>query len=164
VLSECARMTTPEEARYRVGYPNSTPRRIKIVALDESAERAVRNLAGGSWNSASFMTTANGEKSRAIGDWLSDLSGKSLNLLDQVNAADLVVTVSTAGESAADAAVIADACAVHGIKLTALVIDPASVPEPLLLRTMVSLRAHAAMLVLARNEDYVEAMLTALRA
>jgi hypothetical protein len=157
-------MATPEEARYRVGYPNSMPRRIKIVALDEAAERAVRILARGSWNSASFMTTANGEKSHAIGDWLSDLSGGPLNLLDQVNAADLVVTVSTAGESAADATVIADACAVHGIKLTALVIDPASVPEPLLLRTMVSLRAHAAMLVVAKNDDYVEAMLIALRA
>lgn len=164
MLSECARMATPEEARFRVGYPNSTPRRIKIIALDETAERAVRNLARGSWNSASFMTTANRAKSHAIGDWLSDFSGEPLNLLDQVNAADLVVTVSTAGESAADAAVIAEACAVHGIKLTALVIDPASVPEPLLLKTMTSLRAHAAMLVVARNDDYVEAMLTALRA
>src|ERR1041385_2415768 len=108
-------MTTPEETRYRVSYPNSTPRRIKIIALDEAAERAVRNLACGSWNSASFMTTASGAKSRAIGDWLSDLSGEPLNLLDQMNAADLVMTVSTAGESAADAAVIAEACAVHGI-------------------------------------------------
>jgi hypothetical protein len=81
-----------------------------------------------------------------------------------VSAADLVVTVSTAGRSAEDAAVIAEACQVHGIMMTALVIDPASAPEDLLLKTIVPLRAHASMLVVAKGEEYVEAMLTALRA
>jgi hypothetical protein len=44
------------------------------------------------------------------------------------------------------------------------VIDPAAVPEPQLLHTMAPLRAHASMLVVAKSEEYVEAMLTALRA
>jgi hypothetical protein len=87
-----------------------------------------------------------------------------LNLLDQVSGADLVVTVSAAGHSTEDAAIIAEACHAYGIMMTALVIDPASAPEPLLLKTMVPLRAHASMLVVAKGEEYVEAMLTALRA
>lgn len=163
MLSECARMTTVEEARFRVGYPNSTPRRIKIIALDEAAERTIRRLAQSPWNSASFMTTAGARRSH-VGEWLSDLAGAALNLLDQVSAADLVVTVSTAGQSAEDAAVIAEACQVHGIMMTALVIDAASAPEAVLLKTIVPLRAHASMLVVAKGEEYVEAMLTALRA
>jgi hypothetical protein len=163
VLSECARMTTVEEARFRVGYPNSMPRQIKIIALDTEAERAIRQLARNPWNAATFMTTA-GERRSHVGEWLSDLAGETLNLLDQVSAADLVVTVSTAGQSAEDAAVIAEACQVHGIMMTALVIDKASAPEALLLKTIVPLRAHASMLVVAKGEEYVEAMLTALRA
>jgi hypothetical protein len=110
------------------------------------------------------MTTAGHERSRPIGDWLRDLSGEGLNLLDRISAADVVVTVSTAGESGEDAAVVAEACGVHRVMMTALLIDPASAPETSVLATMKPLRAHAAMLVVAKGEEYVEAMLTAMRA
>jgi hypothetical protein len=48
--------------------------------------------------------------------------------------------------------------------MTSLLINRAPAPEPLLLETMMPLRAHASMLVVAKGEEYVEAMLTALRA
>jgi len=163
VLSECARATTAEEARFRVDYPNSAPRRIKIIALDQPAERLVRRLAAGQWNSATFMTAVK-TGAPAAKDWLADLTGRALNLLDQISAADHVVTVSTAGESAEDAALLAEACSARRILLTALVIDPAAAPEAQLLRTITPLRTHASMLVVAKGEEYVEAMLTALRA
>ena len=67
-------------------------------------------------------------------------------------------------ESADDAAIIADACDIQKVMLTSLLIEPASTPEPVLLETMMPLRAHASMLVVAKGEEYVEAMLTALRA
>jgi len=163
VLSECARATTPEEARFRIDYPNSAPRRTKVIALDQPAERVVRRLAGGKWNSASFMALV---KAGAPGakDWLIDLAGRALNLLDQIGGADHVVTVSTAGESAEDAAILAEACIARRITLTALVIDATGASELQLLRTVMPLRVHASMLVVAKGEEYVEAMLTALRA
>jgi hypothetical protein len=164
VLSECARATTAEEARFRVAYENSVARKIKIIALDTSAERVVRRLARGEWNGATFLTAVSTEKSHAVADWLRDLAGKTLNLLDQVSTADAVVTVSTAGESAEDAAIIAEVCHARRIMLTALVIDPTSLAESALLRTVMPLRARASMLVIAKGEEYVEAMLTALRA
>ena len=163
MLSECARATSAEEARFRVDYPNSAPRRIEIIALDKLAEGVVRRLAGGEWNSATFMTAVK-DGASADTDWLSDLAGQALSLLDQMSAADHVVTVSTAGESAEGAAIIADVCNAHRVMLTALIIDPTNVPEPQLLRTMAPLRVRASMLVVAKGEEYVEAMLTALRA
>jgi hypothetical protein len=163
VLSECARAATVEEARFRVDYPNSAPRRIKIVALDRHAENLVRRLAQQDWNCATFMTTAAEGTSRSLRDWLSTLSGEAVNLLDQVGAADLVVTVSTAGKSADDAAIIAEACAIQKVAMTSLLIGHAAF-EPVLPQTMMPLRAHASMLVVANGEEYVEAMLTALRA
>ena len=164
MLSECARAATAEEARFRVGYPNSAPRRIKIIALDRPAGSVVRRLAQQDWNCATFMTAAAEGSSRSVRDWLSNLAGEAVNLLDQIGAADLVVTVSTAGENADDASVIADACGIHNVMMTSLLIDAASAAEPLLLRTMMPLRAHASMLVVAKGEEYVEAMLSALRA
>ena len=163
MLSECARATSLEEARCRVAYPNSVPRRTKIIALDKPAERVVRRLAAGNWNSATFMTAV-GSGASASKDWLADLAGDALDLLDQVGAADHVVTVSTAGENAGNAAIIAEACNARRIMLTALVIDPTTRPEPQLQQTVARLREHAAMLVVARGEDYVATMLTALRA
>jgi hypothetical protein len=164
VLSECARATSVEEARFRVGYPNSAPRRIKIIALDTSADRVVRRLARGTWNAATFLTLVKADTSHAVADWLHDLAGETLNLLDQVGTADAVVTVSTAGESAEDVAIIAEVCQARRVMLTALVMDPTSLAEPALLRTLMPLRACASMLVVAKGEEYVEAMLTALRA
>ena len=72
--------------------------------------------------------------------------------------------MSTAGESAEDVAIIAEVCHSRRITLTALVIDPSTLPEAQLLRTVTPLRAGASMLVVAKGEEYVEAMLTALRA
>ena len=112
MLSECARATSAEEARFRVDYPNSAPRRIEIIALDKLAEGVVRRLAGGEWNSATFMTAVK-DGASADTDWLSDLAGQALSLLDQMSAADHVVTVSTAGESAEGTAIIADVCNAH---------------------------------------------------
>ena len=163
MLSECARATTAEESRFRIDYPNSAPRRIKIIALDKPAERIVRRLAGGDWRAATFMTAVKASAS-ANADWLGDLAGEALSLLDQMNAADQVVTLSTAGESAEQAAIIAEVCNTRHVMLTALVIAPAGAADAPLLRTMAPLRAHAAMLVVAKGEEYVEAMLTALRA
>ena len=46
--TESARMTTAEEARYRINYPNSSPRAVKVVALDPPSEAAVKRGAQGS--------------------------------------------------------------------------------------------------------------------
>ena len=54
--SESARMTTAEEARYRINYPNSKPRAVKVVALDAPSEAVVKRLAEGQWQSATFLT------------------------------------------------------------------------------------------------------------
>jgi hypothetical protein len=45
--TESARMTTAEEARFRVDYPNSKPRSVKVIALDPPSERVVKRLAEG---------------------------------------------------------------------------------------------------------------------
>src|SRR5438270_12023834 len=109
MLSESARATTAAEARFRVVYPNSLARRIKVIALDQPAERVVRRLARGAWHSATFLTTAK-DQSHPATDWLADLARQVLDLLDQVSGADAVVTISTAGENAEDVAIIGEVC------------------------------------------------------
>jgi hypothetical protein len=47
---------------------------------------------------------------------------------------------------------------------TALIIDSETKSSDELSKTLASLRPYASMLVIAHNEDYIEAMLAALRA
>jgi hypothetical protein len=55
--SESARMSSAAEARYRVDYPNSKPRAVKVVALDAAAEQVVKHAAQRNWQRATFFTS-----------------------------------------------------------------------------------------------------------
>jgi hypothetical protein len=174
MLSESARVTTAEEARFRINYPNSKPRAVKVVALDPPSEEVVKRLAQREWQRASFFTAlkfgapeGSAPKSGDEGSmkaWLSDLAGRTKDLIDEVAGADLVVMVSSAGTSAKSAAVIAEVCNVRKVMTTALIIGSEQKSDEELSKTLAALRPYASMLVIASNDDYIEEMLVALRA
>jgi len=163
-------MTTAEEARFRIDYPNSKPRAVKVIALDQPSEAVVKRLSQGSWHGASFLTALKFDGAPRGGDgwsmqaWLSDLAGRTKDLIDEVANADLVVMVASAGTGAEAAAVIAEACGVRKVMTTALIIGSESKSNDELSKTLASLRPYASMLVIAHNDEYIEAMLAALRA
>jgi len=83
-----------------------------VIALDKPSEGVLRRLAELPWSRATFMTalTAGGPEKppgQSVSGWLSDLAGHIINLLEQIKSADVVVTVSTAGEYPENVAVIA---------------------------------------------------------
>src|SRR5262249_20077534 len=95
--SESARMSSAAEARFRIDKPNSQPRAVKVIALDAPSERVVKALSQAPWQRASFLTASSfsgapraGERF-SMGGWLNDLAGRTKDLVDEVNAADLVV-------------------------------------------------------------------------
>src|SRR5215831_3686388 len=168
--SESARMTTAAEARYRIDYPNSKPRAIKVVALDPPSEAVVKRLAQRPWQQATFFTAPKLEGVPKSGDgpsmkaWLSDLAGRTKDLIDEVATADLVVMVASAGTRAEAAALIGEACNARKVMTTALIIGSQAKTDEELSQTLANLRPHASMLVIAGNDDYIEEMLVALRA
>ena len=170
MTSESARATTAAEARFRIEAPNSQPRTVKVVALDPPSEAVVKRLVGRSWNRASFLTASafaaaphSGEAFSMQG-WLSDLAGRTRDLMDEVATADLMVMIAGAGHDAQAAALIGEACAARRVMTTGLVLGGGTASELAASRTLAALRPHAMMLVVASGEDYVEDMLTALRA
>jgi hypothetical protein len=168
-VSESARMSSAAELRFRINAPNSMPRRVKVIALDPPSEMVVKHLAQLRWNNASFFTASAFAVSPPAGGfsmqgWLSDLAGRSKDLIDEVSGADLVVMVATAGENAQAAALIGEACSLKRVNTTGLILGGASATDEMLARTLAQLRPWALMLVIANGEDYIEDMLTALRA
>src|SRR6185436_4863888 len=165
--SESARMSSAAEARYRIDAPNSRTRSVKVIALDHASERVVKELTGRKWNNASFFTASafgsTPKQGESFSGWLSDLAGRTKNLIEEVNSADLVVMVAAAGESAQAASIIGEACSVKRV-MTALVLGGPAISDEALSKTLSPLRPWALMLVIASAEDYIADMLTALRA
>ncbi len=170
MLSESARATAAAESRFRITAPNSLPRSVKVVALDVPSEKTVKHLAAHGWRSASFFTAsafASAPHTTAefsMQGWLSDLTGRTKNLIDEVASADLMVMIASAGENAQAAAIIGEACQLHHVMTTALVLGAENAAEEPMAQTLAQLRPYANMLVTAASEDYIADMLTALRA
>src|SRR4051812_26108436 len=195
--SESARMSSAAEARYRIDYPNSKPRVVKVVALDAASEQVVKRVAERTWQRATFFTSIKllGAPTRAeesapgrgsgvramevplaplasdgggegwsMQAWLGDLAGRTKALVEEVASADLVVMVSSAGTSAQAAAVIGEACAVRKVMTMALIIGSEERSNDELSKTLATLRPYASMLVIASGDEYIEEMLSALRA
>ena len=168
--SESARMSSAAEAKFRINAPNSQARAIKVIALDAPSERIVKELAASPWQRAAFLTASafsgapqKGERF-SMGGWLNDLAGRTKNLVDEVETADLVVMVATAGENAAAASLIGEACSVKRVMTTALILGGAGASDETLSKMLSALRPHAMMLVISSADEYVKDMLTALRA
>ena len=168
--SESARMASAAEARFRIDAPNSKPRAVKIIALDRGSEIVVRRLAQATWNRASFFTASAFAGAPApagsfsMTGWLSDIAGRTKDLIDEVGSADLVVMVATAGENASAAAIIGEACSAKRVNTTGLIVGGATASDEALAKTLSQLRPWSLMLVIANTDDYIEDMLTALRA
>jgi len=168
--SESARMSSAAEAKFRIDRPNSKPRAVKVIALDAASERLVKELAAAPWQGASFLTASAfsgtpGKGGRfSMDGWLNDLAGRTKSLVDEVNTADLVIMVASAGENAAAAALIGEACSVKHVMTTALIVGGAGASDETLSKMLAQLRPHAMMLVISSADEYIKDMLTALRA
>jgi hypothetical protein len=168
MASESARATSAAEARYRIDAPNSQPRAVKVIALDAAAERVVKRIAQRPWRRPTFFTSLSDDGAPrgawSMQAWLGDVAGRAMDLVEEIAGADLVVMVAAAGGSPPAASVIGEACAHNSIMTTALIVGAQGQTDAALARTLSALRPYASMLVVADGEDYIEAMLEALRA
>jgi len=154
MLSESARI---KEARFRVQAPNSLPRAITVIALDAAGEAVVRRLADSNWTHATFLTALSP-------DTVCDLAGRSRSIRDEVDAADLVVLVAGPGGRAHAASTVGRACSIRCVMTTGCVVGAGSAPESDLSPTLAQLRPWSLMVVIAKDDEYIAAMMTALRA
>jgi hypothetical protein len=143
--SESARMNTAAEAQFRVPAASES-RAVAIVAMDAPSERVVARLANRSWNQAIF------------------LNASAPDVPDTIATADLVVMVATPGTEVPAAAAIGAACSARRVVTTALVTDAESASDEALARTLAQLRPWSLMVVVANADQYIEDVLSALRA
>jgi hypothetical protein len=152
-------MSSAAEARFRVQAPNSIPRVIKVIALDAAGDVVVRRLEDYSgWPHATFLTATSPEGE------LTDLAGHVRSLRDEVNTADLVVMVAGPGGCAHAAPVVGEACSLRRVMTTGFVVGATSALGAEMAKTLAQLRPWSLMMVIATSDDYIDDMMTALRA
>jgi hypothetical protein len=157
MLSESARMRSAAEARFRVQAPNSIPRAITVIALDAIGEAVVRRVAGIGWSHATFFIAGSGDE-------LADLDGHVRNVTREVDTADLVVLVAGPGGDAHAASIIGQACSLRRVMTTGFIVGVTAASEKSLSKTLAQLRPWSLMVVIAESDDYIDDMMTALRA
>jgi hypothetical protein len=168
-LSESARVTTAEESRFRIAYPNSRPRVSRIIALDRESLSAMAALKDHPWNGARFFRYVQARPGSAslpelpVDATLEDVDGQQASLSEEIADADVVVMVTTAGSAPEAAEIIGNACFVRGKRATGMVLMAGDNGEQLS-KTLKAMRPYAAMLVVSTGEDYIGEMLSALRA
>ena len=170
-LSESARVTTAHEAAFRVQYPNSSPRLIKVIALDKAAGVVVSELSTKSWNRAVFFSSLtlptaadNVGTKENMQAWLRDVAGRASELVAEIDSADVVVVLASPGTDAAEASIIGEACRLRHKTMIGLILQSSGISEEVLSRTLTGMRPLATMLVVASGVDYIEEMLGAMRA
>lgn len=171
MISQCAKAATAKEAAFRVDYPNSARRGVKLVALDDRSLPAVERLLRADPRRTALLPPAlavevSGDAQHTIGSIkaaLGEFAVRTKALIAEIDPADLVVLVATAGEEVPLATVVGEACRTRGVPVTALVLDMHGATDAELATTLSKLRSYAAMLVVAREGDYIEEMLAALR-
>jgi len=168
LLSSCAKAATAQEARYRIDYPNSRARSSRIVALDDKAAAIMRGIEDDVWGDAHFLTfrvrhSAPGIESLSIDATLAMPDGAETRLSDELVGADVVVMIASSGQGIDAAAAVGNACFVRNIMTAGLIVS-ADRSDPEVERAVGALRPYAAVLVIASDEEYVPAMLHALRA
>ena len=157
--TESARMSSAAEARFRVQAPNSLPRAVAVVALDETAAREVQRLADAGWRHAVFFTVDPDSDSR-----VRDLAGAPTEIDDLVRASDLVVLVASPGGRARAATAIGEACSLRRVMTTGFIVGARSASERELSKTLAQIRPWSLMVVVSQSDDYIDDMLIALRA
>jgi hypothetical protein len=168
LLNSCAKAATAAEARFRIDYPNSRARASRIIALDDKAAEIMRRIEGELWSGAHFLTfrsrhAAPGIASLSINATLGAPNGAETKLSTELAGADVVIMIASSGEGMEAAAAVGNACFVRGIMTAGLIVSH-NRTDAHVERAVQALRPYAAVLVIASDEEYVPAMLQALRA
>ena len=157
LLSSCALATTAAEARYRITAPAFTRRSSRVIALDGESRAIVRDMGDRSWGGGHFLVFESAVPDDALLRHAG--TGGTALLSEELDGADTVVMVASAGASAEAASIIGDAAAARGIMSAGLALpDGAAVIE-----VVAALRPNAMVLVVLRDVADVPEVLSALR-
>jgi hypothetical protein len=170
LLSSCAFAATAVEAGFRIQAPITTRRSARVITMDPASSRVLETVSGRhapetrtlryEGDLAGAVDNGHGAQAPSGDLMLRAEDGSVTRLSSELEEADLVIVVATAGGVGAAVDVIGVACAQRGIGTAGLIVGSEDEVGP----AVSALRSHARVLMVTRDSDDVLAVLTALRA
>lgn len=161
LLNSCARAATSAEAAFRVQYPNALRRSSRVIALDRGAAKMMHAISEDPWKGAHFLMLSPVQAGLSKGIVaLAEQDGSVVDFNADIVGADVIVMIATTDEGAAAAGVIGAMAWARGVMTAGIVMAGARDGDIV----MGAMRQCTAVLVRAGDEDYLPAMLSALRA
>lgn len=155
------------EAQFRVDYPNSKTRSSRIFALDKKAAQVLQQISEAPWNGAHFLTVLPAKDGKDATDAaylrLSHPDGSPADVFEELRHADVVILISCDTRATGTAEAIAKVAFANKTMIAGLALAEGK-SEGVTNEVVASLRPYASVLVVAQDNDFVPAMLTALRA
>ena len=149
--------------QYRVQYPNSRPRGIKIIGLGDGGARIAQTIAQQGLAEVEIMANGDYAKDHAA-TVVKGITEEARDLHRQLQAADIIFVVAVSGDKVDFARVVSRVARELGKLVTGVLIEkrgPQSAPE---MATLDTLRACVDMLVIGSDESYLAEMLSELGA
>ena len=167
LLGSCAKAATTAEAQFRVNYPNSKTRSSRIFALDDKAADVLRGISEAPWNGAHFLTVLPAKDGEDATDAaflrLCHPDGSPAEAFEELRQADVVILVSCDTRATGTAEAIAKIAFANKTMIAGLALAEGK-RKGVINGVVASLRPYASVLVVAQDNDFVPAMLNALRA
>ena len=143
---------------FRVQYPNSRPRRIKIIGLGEGGGRIAQAI--GQYDLVEVEIIATGgyikDHAEAVVKGIND---DARDLHRQLQVADIIFMIATDGDQVDFARVVSRVARELGKLVTGILIEQRTNQSSHLSATLDTLRACVDMLVIGSDESYLEEML-----
>jgi hypothetical protein len=156
LLSSCALAATAAEARFRITAAGFPRRGSRVIALDGQSAGIVRDIAARSWNGGHFLVFESAVPGDAL---LRHVGGGTALLSEELDGADTVVMIASAGAAPDTASIIGEAAAARAIMSAGLVLPGGAAPG----EVVSALRQAAMVLVVLRDASDAPEILSALR-
>ena len=143
---------------FRVQYPNSRPRRIKIVGLGEGGGRIAQVIAQRGLAEVEIIATGDYLKDHAAAV-IKGINDDARDLLRQLLSADIIFMIAVNGDQVDFARVVSRVARELGKLVTGVLIEKQGEQAANGLATLATLRTCVDMLVIGSDESYLDEML-----
>lgn len=148
---------------FRVQYPNSRPRRIRIIGLGEGGGRIAQGIGRRGLREVEIIATGDYAKHHAEAV-VKGFADDARDLHRQLAEADIIFMVAVSGDQVEFARVVSRVARELGKLVTGVLIEHRSSQGSKNATTLDTLRASADMLVIGSDESYLDEMLNELGA
>ena len=162
-VSETLRATSAAESRFRVQHPNSQRRAVGIVALGRRSEGAIDEMAHQAADRARFFIALGPDgASSSSAPRFASFDGAAIDREVLARSVNVVILVghSDDGDNGAAQAIV-EACASSHVSLLAVLLSDEEGSQGDLRPGLARLRPFMQMLIVTRQPDYLDSLLTA---